>query len=65
MRSTTDSAKAPQRSIQRVRCSSCGRTWAVYEGRLPRLWSLHGEEIFCDRRPCNAELERARTSKVA
>jgi hypothetical protein len=46
--------------IERVRCSACGRTWGVYEGKLPRLWNAHEGDVFCDRRPCNAALDRAR-----
>ncbi len=48
--------------IEQVRCSVCGRTWAVYEGRLPRMWTAFADEVFCDRRPCNAELARGRAA---
>ncbi len=47
--------------IERIRCSICGRSWAVYEGRTPRLWTVLRNKIFCDRRPCNAALELARS----
>ena len=46
--------------IERIRCAACGRTWAVYQGKTPRMWSSHGGEVFCDRRPCNAELDQRR-----
>jgi hypothetical protein len=48
--------------IERIRCSNCGRTWAVYEGRSPRMWTVLADGIFCDRRPCNAALEERRAT---
>jgi hypothetical protein len=46
--------------IERVRCCVCGRSWAVYEGNIPRMWSVHESGLFCDRRSCNAALDQAR-----
>ena len=46
--------------IERVRCCVCGRTWAVYEGKVPRMWSIHSRDVFCDRRSCTAALDQAR-----
>jgi hypothetical protein len=46
----------PARPIERVRCSVCGRTWAVYAGKTPRLWTVVAKKVFCDRRPCNAAM---------
>jgi hypothetical protein len=54
---------SPRQPIEQVRCSACGRTWAVYEGRIPRMWSVISNEIFCDRRPCNAALARMRAAQ--
>ena len=48
--------------IERIRCSHCGRTWAVYEGRNPRMWTILPDAVFCDRRPCNAALEDFRSA---
>jgi hypothetical protein len=56
---------SPRQPIEQVRCSACGRTWAVYEGRIPRMWSVHSNEIFCDRRPCNAALARVRAARMS
>ena len=46
--------------IERIHYCVCGRTWGVYEGKLPRMWSVHENDVFCDRRACNAALDRAR-----
>jgi hypothetical protein len=51
-----------RRPIERIRCTNCGRTWAVYEGRNPRMWTVLPDAVFCDRRPCNAALEEMRAS---
>ena len=51
-------------SIERICCSICGRVWAVYEGKMPRMWTVLGEKVFCDRRPCNAALDELRTAKA-
>jgi hypothetical protein len=51
--------------IERIHCSCCGRTWAVYEGRNPRMWTVLADAVFCDRRPCNAALEEKRASMKA
>jgi hypothetical protein len=48
--------------IERIRCSHCDRTWAVYEGRYPRMWTVLPDAVFCDRRPCNAALEESRAA---
>ena len=44
--------------IQRICCTNCGRSWAAYEGRIPRGWNVLGDAVFCDRRPCSAALAR-------
>ncbi len=59
------SPRSPCHPIQRIRCSCCGRSWAVYEGKIPRLWNVLGSEVFCDRRPCNAALCQARKAAKA
>ncbi|OFX18428.1 MAG: hypothetical protein A2V77_24835 [Anaeromyxobacter sp. RBG_16_69_14] len=51
--------------IERVRCSVCHRSWAVYKDKIPRMWTAHGGGLFCDRRPCNAALDRARRTAKA
>ncbi len=54
---------SPRRPLQRVRCSNCGRTWGVYEGTIPRLWTLVDDRLFCDTHGCNAEMERHRAER--
>ncbi len=50
----------PAHRIERVRCSVCGRTWGVYEGKIPRMWSVQGDAVFCDRRSCIAAFDQVR-----
>ncbi len=58
--SRTYALPPPRHRIERVRCCTCGRTWGVYEGRIPRMWNVYAGDIFCDRRPCNAAFDQAR-----
>jgi hypothetical protein len=58
--SRTNPLPPARHPIERIRCSHCGRTWAVYEGRNPRMWTVLPSAVFCDRRPCNAALEAHR-----
>lgn len=50
----------PRRPLERVECSNCGRTWGVYAGTIPRMWTRFGDKLLCDTHACNAELERLR-----
>ena len=38
--------------IVRVACSVCRRTWAVYEGTLPRMWTALEQQLVCDLPAC-------------
>ena len=59
--SRTHKMPPPRHPIQRVRCSCCGRSWAAYEGRIPRGWTTALDNaVFCDRRPCNEALAQGR-----
>ena len=51
-------------AIERTRCSNCGRVWAVYKGKLPHMWTLFANKIFCDRRACKAARLAARQGQA-
>ncbi len=43
---------SPVQNIVRVVCSVCNRTWAVYEGTLPRMWVVKHDAVVCDLPSC-------------
>ncbi len=49
------------RPLERVQCSHCARTWGVYAGTIPRMWTRIGDKLLCDTQACSAELERLRS----
>ncbi len=55
----------PRRPLVRVQCTNCGRTWGVYEGGTPRMWTRLGDALYCDTHLCNAELDRVRAERRA
>ena len=54
------SAGPARGAIKRIRCTNCSRSWAAYDGRIPRQWNVLDGKIFCDLRSCNAAYDRAR-----